>query len=71
MSGDRRTGVVKGAIKGKEIIFEWEMEVPGSSIKYGEGKWVISDDRAILTGTWETGKPGHDVNGSWNLTKIE
>ncbi len=70
MSGDR-TGVVKGAIKGKEIIFEWEMEVPGSSIKYGEGKWVISDDHNILNGTWKTGYGGHDTNGSWNLTRIK
>jgi hypothetical protein len=70
ISGDR-SGEIKGVLTGNRITFDFNYIGGSYGENWGEGVWVVSDDLAILNGTWKTSVKAHTSNGIWNLTKIE
>ena len=68
LRGDRK-GVVRGTITGNLVEYEFDIEVPGDSVKFGNGTWQISDDGKSLDGGWKS--YGGSLGGEWNLDKTD
>lgn len=56
----------------KEImnVFDFLLNVPGDSIREGNGIWALNDDLAILNGTWDISYGAFALVSTWNLTKF-